>query len=97
HTRPTRDWSSDVCSSDLGRGHDGLSGANLVGQFFRPRIPRHEGAGALSQFDDPLVLELAVRLGHGVRVDHKLLRQRANAWQLLSSEERRVGKERGYR
>jgi hypothetical protein len=40
------------------------------------------------QLDDPFVFELAVGLGHGVRVDYELLRQGPDARQLLPRPER---------
>ena len=52
--------------------------------FFRSRVRRDERAGAVAQLDDALVLELAVGLGHGVGIDHELLRQRTDAGQLLA-------------
>src|SRR5207247_7172930 len=34
HTRSTRDWSSDVCSSDLGQGHaDARRRGKIIGQI----------------------------------------------------------------
>ena len=65
-----------------------LPGAKLVGQLLRPRVAGDERAGAVAQLDDAFVLELAVGLGHGVRVDHELLRQRADAGQLLARPQR---------
>src|SRR5258705_13153390 len=63
---------------------DGLSRAKLVRQLFRPGISGDERPSALTQLDDALVLELAVRLGHGVRIDHELLRKRTNTRQLFT-------------
>ena len=41
----------------------------------------------MPQLDDAFVLQLAVGLGHRVRVDHELLGQRADAGQLLAGTE----------
>src|SRR5437762_8901788 len=71
-----------------GRRDDRLAGAHLVGQLFRTRVAGYEGAGALTELDDPFVLELAIRLGHGVRIDHELLRKRTNAGQLVTRTQR---------
>src|SRR5712691_642682 len=73
----------------LHRGRDDhLPGPKLVGHAPRPRIPGDERAGAVAQLDDAFVLELPVGFGHGVRVDHKFLRQRTDAGQLLARAER---------
>ena len=56
--------------------------------FFAPRVRGDERAGAVPQLDDAFVLELAVGLGDGVRVDHELLRQRPDAGQLLARPQR---------
>ena len=56
--------------------------------FFAPRVAGDERAGAVAQLDDAFVLELAVGLGDGVRVDHELLRQRPDAGQLLARPQR---------
>src|SRR5438105_7776792 len=44
HTRSTRDWSSDVCSSDLERGHGALDRGQRGGRRdARPReLPFHD-------------------------------------------------------
>src|SRR5207247_4297347 len=77
HTRSTRDWSSDVCSSDL-----------RDARRSRIRDERHrralrEAAEKLRTTRELVVLEV----GHGRRVDVEVREQRAR------SEERRVGKE----
>src|SRR5690606_40208785 len=45
HTRFSRDWSSDVCSSDLlsGRGRIALQLLDAAGQRFRPLAPGRLG------------------------------------------------------
>src|SRR3712207_8997724 len=49
HTRYWRDWSSDVCSSDL-RGDKAGRGAGLPAAGVRRHDPRHAGlAGALPE------------------------------------------------
>src|SRR2546425_9380113 len=73
----------------LYRGRDDrLAGAKRVGRLLRPRIPRDERAGAMTQLDDAFVLELAIGLRHRVRIDHELLRQRPDPGQLLARAER---------
>ena len=61
---------------------------SLSVSFFVRALPGDEGAGAMAQLDHALVLELAVGLGDGVRVDHELLRQRPDARQLLARPQR---------
>src|SRR5207247_8296792 len=77
HTRSTRDWSSDVCSSDL---------AAALGQFFGPV---GQNVGRLSHEvhaakDD----HAALAIGRG-----RLAELVAVAAKIARSEERRVGKE----
>src|SRR5690606_40280965 len=84
HTRFSRDWSSDVCSSDLGEGIDGppklqlfpcAVGGLVAGGMARLAVAddlEHDGAFALGE-EGKLAL---VRVGQAER-----------------SEERRVGKE----
>src|SRR4029079_8468324 len=55
------------------RRHQRLAGA-VVGRLPGPRAGGDERPGAMPQLDHALVLELAVRLGHGVGIDHELLR-----------------------
>src|SRR5690606_40604228 len=91
HTRFSRDWSSDVCSSDL----------NFIGLDELRRVTDYYGLDALRfyllraapfgsdldwQYDElhKSYLELANVLGNGLN-------------RVLRSEERRVGKERGPR
>ena len=61
---------------------------SLSVSFFARAFAGDERAGAVAQLDDAFVLELAVGLGHGVRVDHELLRQRPDAGQLLARPQR---------
>src|SRR5699024_11833213 len=84
HTRSKRDWSSDVCSSDLfalfGEFEPPLDRARGLGQdgAVRGPAPTPEGAAAAVEEGEPDV----VALGPGGDL-------------LLRSEERRVGKEGG--
>src|SRR5690606_40348298 len=88
HTRFSRDWSSDVCSSDL------LSGILLV--FNRPRkqagetgeLLDGEGFGAPPRIDPRRLQGARDRLGVGQPSGAQGVSQR-----LARSEERRVGKE----
>src|SRR5687768_13185686 len=76
-------------SQALDRGSDlGLSGAQPAGRLPRARARRDERAGTLPQLDDAFVLELAICLGHRVRIDHELLREGTNAGQLLARTQR---------
>src|SRR5438105_12868701 len=80
HTRSTRDWSSDVCSSDLRRSTV-ATGAILDGP------PMVERLCQLLAVDlDPLTLEAHQAVRRGEQFLKLLLAQRR-------SEERRVGKE----
>src|SRR6266511_4585299 len=49
HTRFSRDWSSDVCSSDLGSGSRGAPRPHITGPsgWARRRTPLREGKGGL--------------------------------------------------
>src|SRR5690606_39289628 len=86
HTRFSRDWSSDVCSSDLGRGGDGDGrGCELCSGKDRPHIGSKQALASL-------------RLVHGRNAafakpgDHVGI----GPFDVLHddrSEERRVGKE----
>src|SRR5690606_40206925 len=88
HTRFSRDWSSDVCSSDLdkplahnGRGHHGLP----------PFVFAVEGFPPLSALDDRGGPNLTFRW------KEYSLRRRSLGQKQPRSEERRVGKERRAR
>src|SRR5205807_6183596 len=84
HTRLQGDWSSDVCSSDLGGRVQvgGLGGHHRVGGAFLVRGVLRRALGGVG----PLLgrLQLGLGVGQG-RVLGRTLLQR--------SEERRVGKE----
>src|SRR5699024_11952505 len=81
HTRSKRDWSSDVCSSDLGAGHaheaPGLALATTV-----EAIRVHTEGDR----DDPVRVHAEVRRDIRSRVP-------GDRDDLVRSEERRVGKE----
>src|SRR5207253_7328583 len=82
HTRWPRDWSSDVCSSDLSRQiADGAARGkiDMGGREYDPQAadPDAAVAAALQAFEDGLYL---------VVLDEQELKR-------LRSEERRVGKE----
>src|SRR5207253_7123175 len=87
HTRWPRDWSSDVCSSDLWRG---------VARSARAGQPQRERRERARQIEELLALEEDVlrRQDRTVRIGLEeavpLARVRPEA---LRSEERRVGKE----
>src|SRR3546814_5362147 len=75
------DWSSDVCSSDLGAAHPHL-GAR--GRSSRPRRRRRRLMSDAAQSRSPKPARTQLRVGRLVK-----------AHGLKISEERRVGKERG--
>jgi hypothetical protein len=70
------------------RGDDRLTGAERVRGVLRASRARHERACAVPQLDHAFVFELAIRFRNGVRVDDELLRERADARQLLTLAER---------
>src|SRR5256884_1088836 len=78
HTRCSRDWSSDVCSSDLRLGRYTLSGDDIMNQWLDSQCAP-SGLGKL-----PLAL---------VAVILKRNTGQAEFVDLHRSEERRVGKE----
>src|SRR5206468_9165989 len=93
HTRSDRDWSSDVCSSDLPLPSEtaGLAGRpeadNLVGIYAalsessREQVLREFGGGQFSTFKSALADLAVAKLGPiGAKMTQR-------------SEERRVGKE----
>src|SRR5207245_6784252 len=92
HTRCYRDWSSDVCSSDLDRcGHDGRAGGG------NRRMEREDHGGDMNHwivktepstysYDDLARQKTAVWDGVKNNLALKHLRE-------MRSEERRVGKE----
>src|SRR5206468_10101412 len=93
HTRSDRDWSSDVCSSDLGDGNSGrdLGVAAPLGYLERRREGRAADATEVD-IDDP------VRGGaEGLRHARRGLELDGVALTVARSEERRVGKERRAR
>src|SRR5699024_11787799 len=83
HTRSKRDWSSDVCSSDLGGEHLRILGeaAIEIGQLLVGELRRIE-----SLQGPPFVEQGGVRAGDG-------LCQPFDDGREFRSEERRVGKE----
>src|SRR6516164_6242482 len=77
------------CAKALdGRRDERLSGAKLIGGLLGAAVRGHKRSRAVPKLDDAFVLELAVGLGHSVRVDHELLRERADARQLLARTQR---------
>src|SRR5207247_6874942 len=91
HTRSTRDWSSDVCSSDLGSPE---AAPNFLQGVGNGPLLRFNGAGGVaSRRPDPVAIEVIVsaRLARvveagPVKID-EVLRVGGRR-----SEERRVGK-----
>src|SRR5699024_5362504 len=60
HTRSKRDWSSDVCSSDLGLSVDNNAIKFFRNILFRIKVPKvdKKGHSAVSPVVIPLVLKL---------------------------------------
>src|SRR5207247_5038411 len=85
HTRSTRDWSSDVCSSDL--SYDDLN-------FTPPLLSTIQARSFIIQGDrDPLYpVELSVEMAKSIPNSRLWIIH--NASHGPRSEERRVGKER---
>src|SRR5204862_4328777 len=83
HTRSLRDWSSDVCSSDLGNRDAGPGLSGLRGNWWRIEIVMHNAAPS----------------GPGTTFDMYIKNVTTNGPELhvldtsQRSEERRVGKE----
>src|SRR5207302_3691535 len=85
HTRFSRDWSSDVCSSDLTQAGDARelkSGGNVVVTADVPKVARVAGLGVvtLAKYSQCPIVPLAMATTHVHRLSNR-------------SEERRVGKE----
>src|SRR5207245_3580029 len=97
HTRCYRDWSSDVCSSDLTVLFSNLDSPIADDQPEAERLHRVEQSSVPDLTAFPVYECIAVgaaSVGHGNRGRHDLTngeRERDR------SEERRVGKERGGR
>src|SRR5207247_6848298 len=91
HTRSTRDWSSDVCSSDLSRRTDAPAQRRVAGSV-KPGLPRTtDSHTALATKLSPATahrldqqIKRAFRLTYGAEAGLRTLVRR--------SEERRVGK-----
>src|SRR5690606_39560944 len=88
HTSFSRDWSSDVCSSDLRPGMDDKTRARLL------RIQRAEQQ--CTDLISALLLLSRNERGHGASDVRRVAEQLLDAHR-ARSEERRVGKEGGGR
>src|SRR5206468_6564465 len=84
HTRSDRDWSSDVCSSDLVPGEQALPVAPLA-------LPRASMSAAEAVATPSLAL--FIDRARGARGDFAMTEDNRGALIALRSEERRVGKE----
>src|SRR5690606_40500724 len=89
HTRFSRDWSSDVCSSDLKDPSDSSKGGLETGKHF-----------SIISYRDDIIAWLQQCLD--ISAEQPLLRESIKQYLLLikkitRSEERRVGKECRYR
>src|SRR5207249_7396693 len=97
HTRSKRDWSSDVCSSDLIEEKVSPSAKCGRNSLMQLGVLYQAGQGAIMHGDDPAAAEEQVQLG-GFDLPLLLAQQWMNGHvDVIRSEERRVGKECGYR
>src|SRR5690606_39545056 len=88
HTRFSRDWSSDVCSSDLLAVVELLDGTHQTGVALLDQVEQRQAAARVTARDGDDQPEVGADedvLGPLAVVDQGL--------ELLRSEERRVGKE----
>src|SRR5207247_7115646 len=94
HTRSTRDWSSDVCSSDLLRCDEPHFRSKL--HALLSNIPEAFGQGSIKE-DDRLSVHHAI-LGPTKRedIDANISSECFQVNFKTRSEERRVGKENKY-
>src|SRR5207245_3459924 len=81
HTRCYRDWSSDVCSSDLAGKPVSTASLDTIADGIAVRIPVPEALELMASVVDEVMLVTDDEMIESMR------------W--LRSEERRVGKERG--
>src|SRR5690606_39292756 len=96
HTRFSRDWSSDVCSSDLGAQNDlALLFAQRNGGA--PGLGAADGGGAAFPTPGPGPELARVRIDRGQGEHVRVAPIVGQGQTQLSSEERRVGKEWGTR
>src|SRR5690606_40679548 len=88
HTRFSRDWSSDVCSSDLFIAMEWVPGGHLEQRIAsRGRLPEREVL--------PLAIQVAEGLmaAHAAGLIHRDIKPGNILFDAARSEERRVGKE----
>src|SRR5690606_41553392 len=92
HTRFSRDWSSDVCSSDLYRQRD-IGRATGVGLgYFFPNISNATDALSVGTTNIPLAIGLILMMYPPLaKVDYSLLPKALKDTKVIRSEERRVG------
>src|SRR2546429_2598914 len=92
HTRCSRDWSSDVCSSDLvafARPAEGLA-AHLAATYPHKRLVERKGVGILVIVDEKLVAEFVARVTEpldGLALKQRLAVAEAAKLDLIRSEE----------
>src|SRR6266542_2724349 len=70
HTRCYRDWSSDVCSSDLATVVSGAIARGLAGAVLRVQVPERSMAGARRARYDALVAGARRTGAGGIAVAH---------------------------
>src|SRR5206468_8447803 len=88
HTRSDRDWSSDVCSSDLARGL-----WSILGPEARDTLDNAPPAGEHAHSEGSLGLYVATDGGVDVIGERPELPEASEQTAEIRSEERRVGKE----
>src|SRR5207249_6212726 len=90
HTRSKRDWSSDVCSSDLFR-----QDRNVVQALAQGRDPDGKDVQPIEEvLTKPTTLDSGLEIAVGGGDDTHIDGNRMTAPQPFRSEERRVGKQR---
>src|SRR3712207_8161144 len=82
HTRYWRDWSSDVCSSDLVREKPTMTTTNKIDVYFSLKFQKFKGRRSRPAWSS---------WGQGPRLFLSYFYSLGGLW--LRSEERRVGKE----
>src|SRR5690606_39715559 len=91
HTRFSRDWSSDVCSSDLSDYYD----SDNEGHIFC-KMTNDSNEGKTVTIEEGMGFMQGIFIAYGITFDDEVNEIR-NGGLGSRSEERRVGKERSWR
>src|SRR5690606_40767321 len=92
HTSFSRDWSSDVCSSDLAAGEDRWAFRDDLGR--QVVIHDAKSGDVVHRIDLTVAAPMAQNVAYGASSDGHLFG--TTSGELVRSEERRVGKEYRY-